>query len=272
MSTPRPIRHGCVVAGDSPASCKPVRRGKIARNSTAILASLFFMGLLLVAGNVAQGQASASSSSEESGTMGAELAKQSREAAGEEQDQFKHSASVQLVAKLTGLSLEHAYWLCVLFNFAVVAGTVVYFSKKNLPNVFRNRTASIQQAMQEARRASEDANRRLSEIETRLSRLGSEIAAMGAAAEKEAIAEEARIKAAAEEDARKIVESAEHEIAAAAKLARRELTAYAANLAVSLAAKQMKVDAATDQALVREFAKELSPGPGGGAKTGQDGD
>ena len=179
---------------------------------------------------------------------------------------------MQLVAKLTGLSLEHAYWLCVLFNFAVVAGTVVYFSKKNLPNVFRNRTASIQQAMQEARRASEDANRRLSEIETRLSRLGSEIAAMGAAAEKEAIAEEARIKAAAEEDARKIVESAEHEIAAAAKLARRELTAYAANLAVSLAAKQMKVDAATDQALVREFAKELSPGPGGGAKTGQDGD
>jgi F0F1-type ATP synthase membrane subunit b/b' len=55
-------------------------------------------------------------------------------------------------------------------------------------------------------------------------------------------------------------------------MARRELTAYAANLAVSLAAKQMKVDAATDQALVREFAKELSPGPGGGAKTGQDGD
>ena len=141
----------------------------------------------------------------------------------------------------------------------MIAGTVVYFSKKNLPSVFRNRTASIQKAMQEARQASEDANRRLAEIENRLSRLDSEIAAMGAAAEKEAVAEEARIKAAAEEDARKIVESAEQEIAAAAKLARRELTAYAANLAVSLAAKQIKVDAATDQALVREFAKELSP-------------
>ena len=75
------------------------------------------------------------------------------------------------------------------------------------------------------------------------------------AAEKEAAAEEARIKAAAEEDARKIVESAEQEIAAAAKLARRELTAYAANLAVYLAARQIKVDASTDQALVREFAQ-----------------
>jgi F-type H+-transporting ATPase subunit b len=273
MFTPRLIGCCCVAAGDSPASREPVCRGHVVRNSTAPLASLFLMGLLLVAGNVAQGQASASSSPEKSSSANAELAKESREAAGEdEQAQFKHSASVQLVAKLTGLSLEHAYWLCVLFNFAVIAGTVVYFSKKNLPGAFRNRTASIQQAMREARQASEDANRRLAEIENRLSRLDSEIAAMGAAAEKEAIAEEARIKAAAEEDARKIVESAEHEIAAAAKLARRELTSYAANLAVSLAAKQMKVDTATDQALVREFAKELSPGPGGGAKTGQDGD
>ena len=238
------------------------------RTAHLIVASLFLAGLLLCAG--AQAQAAAP---EEPATMNAELAKESREAAGEEQDQFKHSPSVQLVAKLTGLSLQHAYWLCVLFNFAVVAGTVVYFSKKHLPNVFRNRTASIQKAMEEARQASQEANRRLDEIESRLSRLGTEIAGMGAAAEKEAIAEETRIKAAAEEDARKIVESAEQEITAAAKLARRELTAYAANLAVSLAARQMKVDTATDQALVREFAKELSPNNpnGGGSKTGQDG-
>ncbi len=96
---------------------------------------------------------------------------------------------------------------------------------------------------------------------------------MRATAEKDAVAEEARIKAAAEEDARKIVESAEQEIAAAAKSARRELTNFAADLAVSLAAKQIKVDAATDQALVRGFAQELSPqNPNGGEpKTGQDG-
>ena len=272
MPRSRRIRQGYVAAGDSPASPVPVGRRRAIRK--AILATLFSLGLLLVAVNVAQAQASASSGPEEPATMNGQLARESREAAGEEQDQFKQSPSVQLVAKLTGLSLEHAYWLCVLFNFAVVAGTIVYFSKKNLPNIFRNRTATIQKAMQEARQASEEANRRLDEIESRLSRLGSEIAAMGAAAEKEAIAEEARIKAAAEEDARKIVESAEQEITAAAKLARRELTAYAANLAVSLAAKQMKVDTATDQALVREFAKELSPKSpgGGGAKAGQDGD
>ena len=200
-------------------------------------------------------------------TANAELAKQSREAAAEdEQAQFKHSWMVLWVAKITGLSLDNAYWLCVVLNFAIVAGAVVYFSKKNLPGMFRNRTAFIQKAMQEARQASEDANRRLAEIETRLSRLDSEIAGMRASAEKEAVAEEARIKAAAEEDGRKIVESAEQEIAAAAKLARRELTTYAANLAVSLAARQIKVDPATDQALVQGFARSFRRRSG---RTGQ---
>jgi F-type H+-transporting ATPase subunit b len=235
-----------------------------ARGHIAILASLFLF-LVLSYGARAQANPSSASPEHSATAMNGEPAKESREAAAEDDDQtqFKHSASVQTVAKLTGLSLDQAYWLCVVLNFAIVAGAVVYLSKKNLPGMFRNRTASIQKAMQEARQASEDASRRLGEIETRLSRLDSEIAGMRATAETEAVAEEARIKAAAEEDGRKIVESAEQEIAAAAKLARRELTNYAANLAVSLAARQIKVDPATDQALVQGFACELSPKSGG---------
>jgi F-type H+-transporting ATPase subunit b len=175
-----------------------------------------------------------------------------------DEEQFKHSASVQLVARITGLSLENAYWLSVVLNFAVIAILIFWVMKKNLPGVFRNRTASIQKAMEEARKASEDANRRLGEIEARLSRFDAEIGQMRAVAEKEAGEEEQRIKAAAEEDARKIVESAEQEIAAAAKAARRELTAFAADLAVTLARKQIQVDATTDQALVGDFAQQLS--------------
>ena len=238
------------------------------RHVRRLLAALFLSVVLSASLGNAQAPESSSAHSEPVVGRHSELAKESRVAEGEdEQAQFKQSASVQWVAKVTGLSLENAYWLCVLLNFAVIAGAVIYFSKKNLPSLFRNRTATIQKAMQEARQASEEANRRLAEIENRLSRLSAEIAGMTATAEKEAAAEELRIKAAAEEDARKIVESAEQEIAAAAKLARRELTAYAANLAVSLAARQMKVDTATDQALVRGFANELSPK----TKTGQDG-
>jgi F0F1-type ATP synthase membrane subunit b/b' len=88
-------------------------------------------------------------------------------------------------------------------------------------------------------------------------KLDVDIAMMRDAAEKEGAAEEARIQAAAEEDARKIVASAEQEIAAAAKSARRQLTAYAADLAVGLARKQIRVDAGTDQALVNNFAAQL---------------
>jgi F-type H+-transporting ATPase subunit b len=185
-------------------------------------------------------------------------AKSRESSGGDEEAEFKHSASVQLVARITGLSLENAYWLCVVLNFAVIAGLIVWVSKKNLPALFRQRTESIQKAMQEAHKASEEANQRLSDIETRLSRLGSEIEKMQATAEQESVAEEARIRAAAEDDARKVVRSAEEEIAAAALAARRELKAYAADLAVSLASQQIQVDAATDKALIRNFANQLS--------------
>ena len=192
-------------------------------------------------------------------SLSQQLVRESREAADEDdQSQFKHSPSVQLVARLTGLDLEHAYWVCVLLNFVVIGLGIFWLLKKNLPGLFRDRTASIQKAMEDARKTSEDANRRLAEVEARLSRLDLEIGGMRAAAETEAAAEEQRIKTAAEEDRRKIVESAEQEIAAAAKSARRELTSYAADLAVSLAKKQIHVDASTDQALLRNFANQLS--------------
>jgi F-type H+-transporting ATPase subunit b len=184
----------------------------------------------------------------------------------DESAQFKHSASVQLLSRITGLSLDGAYWLAVILNFAIVAGIIVWASKKNLPAMFRNRTASIQKSLDEARKASEDANRRLSDIESRLGHLDDEIHQMRAASEKEALAEEERIKASAAEEARRISESATQEIAAATKVARRELTAYAADLAVSLASKQIHVDTSTDQALVRRFAQQVSNDGGSGKK------
>jgi F-type H+-transporting ATPase subunit b len=200
--------------------------------------------------------------------LGRQLAEESRQAAGEDETaKFKQSPSVQLVARLTGLSLQHAYWLSVVLNFAVIAGVLVWAGKKYLPGFFRLRAEQIQSAIEEARKASQEANRRLAEIEARLSHLDAEIAELRATAEKDGAAEEARIRAAAEEDARKIVQSTEQEIAAAAKAARRELAAYAASLAVALAAKRIEIDRPTDQGLVRDFigqlAAEAGPRKGG---------
>jgi F-type H+-transporting ATPase subunit b len=194
-----------------------------------------------------------------------QLAHETREAAGEEKDEteeFKKSASVQMIARLTGLSLGNAYLFSVVLNFAVIAAIIIWAGRKYLPGMFHDRTAAIQKAMQEAQKASDEARRRLAEIESRLMRLDGEIGMMRDAAEKESAAEEVRIQAAAQEDARKMVESAQHEIASAAKTARRELTAYAADLAVGLAQKQIHVDAATDRTLVRNFADELGSSTG----------
>jgi len=219
-----------------------------------------------------QEQPTSSQSSEQAGTKSKksrgpaqQLAHESREAAGEEEDQtaeFKRSASVVLIARLTGMSLQHAYWFSVLLNFVVIAGVIVWAGRKYLPGAFRDRTAAIQKAMQEAQKASEEARRRLADIESRLMKLDVEIGMMRDAAEREAAAEEARIQAAAKEDAAKIIESAQQEIAAAIKSARRELTAYAADLAVALAKKQIRVDVSTDQALVNNFAGQLGAAQG----------
>jgi F-type H+-transporting ATPase subunit b len=200
-----------------------------------------------------------------------QLVHQSREAAGEEKnetEEFKRSPAVSWVSKVTGLPLTRAYWLCVITNFVVIFVVIVWAARKALPGLFRARTAAIQKAMQEAQKASAEARAKLAEIESRLARLDSEIAAIRDAAEKEGAAEEQRIKAAAEEDARKIVAAAEQEIAAAAKAARRQLTAYAGDLAVSLAQKQIRVDAATDQALVRNFASQLGTSASGTSASG----
>jgi len=230
----------------------------------AIIALLVLSCVSLVWASVHRSPAPAQNQSgadaEKSAGPARQLVHESREAAGEgkdEMDEFKHSSSVGWISRITGLNLQQSYWLCVVLNFAVIAGVIIWAGRKYLPGLLRDRTAAIQRAMQEAQKASAEARHRLAEIEARLQRLDVEIGAMRDAAEKEGAAEEARIQAAAEEDARKIVASAEQEITAAVKAARRQLTAHAADLAVALAQKQIRVDAATDQALVRNFAGQL---------------
>jgi F-type H+-transporting ATPase subunit b len=244
-----------------------------------VLRSLFLLTLLSSLAAVsspafvqAQDQSSAAASSSEQKqaepehkSIGGELAKEEREATGadeEENANLKHSAVVQKLAKLTGLNVHQAHMLAMILNFAIIVFVVVWFGRKALPGMLRNRNESIQRALEEARAASQEANRRLAEIESRLRQLDVEIGQIQAHAEKEAEAEEARIKSAAEDDIRKVVEAAEQEIAAAAKLARRELTSHTADLAIALARKQIHVDNNTDQVLVRNFASKLSQGGG----------
>lgn len=141
---------------------------------------------------------------------------------------------------------------------------VVWAIRKFLPGLVQNRNDSIQRALEEARAASHDANRRLAEIENRLRQLDVEIGQMQATAEKEAAAEEVRIQKSTEDDVSKVVLAAKQEIDTAAKQARRELSNYTAGLAITLASRQINVDANTDQVLVRSFTSKLAPNDDGG--------
>jgi len=175
----------------------------------------------------------------------------------EENIQFKYSSIVRKVAAATGLSKEAVYWIFLVINFVILAAGLAWVVKKALPNGFAPRTAEIQKGIEEARKASAEAGARLGEIEGRLAKLDAEIAELRTAAEADFRVEEERIKAAAEQDARNVITAAEQEIAAAARTAQRELKSFVAGLAVDLAEKKIKVDDATDQALVRGFASQL---------------
>lgn len=206
--------------------------------------------------------------------FGVPLAEESREAAKEAEtgdsqekmiEELKASPSVRWMSNLLHIDHVSGYWVGIGLDFVILALLIGWGLKKSLPATFRARTNAIKKGIEEARRASEDANQRLAKIEERLAKLDDEVSAMRAAAEKEAAEEEQRILAAAEQDKQRIVAAAESEIAAAAKMAQRDLKAFAADLAVSLAERRIHVDQATDQALVRSFSDQL------GVTAGKDG-
>ena len=197
-------------------------------------------------------------------SIGGELAKETREAEGEDQEEnqnLKHSTMVQKLAKVTGLTVHQAHVVALVLNFAIIVFLVFWFGRKVLPAMLVKRSESIRRSLEEARAASQEASKRLSDIENRLRHMDEEIASMQAVAEKEAEGEEARIQKAAEDELRKVVQAAEQEIAAAAKQVRRELSTHTADLALALARKQINVDSNTDQVLVRNFASNLADKP-----------
>lgn len=156
-----------------------------------------------------------------------------------------------------GLSHDTSFGVSLALNFLGIIAVFYVLLRAKIPQMFRDRTAAIQKAMKEAQSASAEASARLNAIEQRLAKLDAEVTEIKAGAEREAAAEEGRIRAAAEEDKQKVVAAAESEISAIARSARHELKSFAASLAVDIAAHKIKVDDATDQALVRSFAGHL---------------
>ena len=175
----------------------------------------------------------------------------------DETEQYKHSAMVQKIGKMAGMSTETAATVFEVGNFAVLALAIGFLLVKILPKTFRDRTSVIQKSLVDARTATEQATLRLNSVENRLSHLDEQITAMKAQAEKDSAADEMRIRVALEDETQKIVAAAEQEIAAASMQARRQLQQYAAELAIEQAARKLVISAETDRLLVQNFARRL---------------
>src|SRR5215471_13386471 len=185
-----------------------------ANAATRLLLALALVSLCVVAPrrSVARIQEQPPSSAKQSSPPGPaeDLAKETREAAGEEEENatLKHSSMVLKLARAAGISPHTAHMAAFAFNFALIIFLIYWLGRKSIPQMFRDRTASIQKALQEARSASQDANRRLADIESRLQKLDGEISQMQGVAEKEAAEEERRIQKASEEESEKIISTA----------------------------------------------------------------
>ena len=133
---------------------------------------------------------------------------------------------------------------------------------KGLPRAraaFESRSRLIRLTMEQAQQLAADSQNRLAEIENRFTHLDSEIAALRAVVEAATLQQEQELLAATTNDIERLLANSEHEIARAAERARRELIAFAAGLATSIASQSVRVDERTDKDLVRFLVNAMEP-------------
>lgn len=144
-------------------------------------------------------------------------------------------------------------------HFAIVFGVLGYFAWKYAPGFFAARAGTIRRELEEASRAFEESRARLTGIEQHLEQIDQEIERLSEEATQELAAERERIHAAGQIEAEKILAAARMEIEATTRAATAEMKAYAARLAVQLAAAQIReqMTPARQARTVERFVKGL---------------
>ena len=146
-----------------------------------------------------------------------------------------------------------------LFNFLVLLGGMIYFLKTPLTNYLTSRSEQIRSDLLHAAATREAATKELADIDARMRSLPAELEALKARGKEEIAAEQARIKAAAEAERRRLVEQAGLEIAQQTRAARRELQEFAATLAVDVARARLATEMtdADQSRLVERYAAQV---------------
>lgn len=150
------------------------------------------------------------------------------------------------------------YWKWA--NFAILVAVVGYLANKNLGAYFAARNAEIQKGITEAAEMKADVAKRTAAMEARFANLEADIDKLRQDARAEMQHEAERIEQETAQLAAKIHAQAEQEIASMTALARQELRAYSADLALSLAEELIRrqLNPELQGQLVQRFGGELS--------------
>lgn len=144
-------------------------------------------------------------------------------------------------------------------NFAILAGTLVYFLRSPIAKYLRDRGAQIRGDLVNAAEMKQTAAAQIEEIDRKMKALPGELEALRAQGAQEIAAEEQRIRAAAAAERDRLLEQARREIDLQVKAAERELVSHAADLAVGVAAERIKKNITDEdqKRLVDRYVEQL---------------
>lgn len=146
-----------------------------------------------------------------------------------------------------------------LFNFTVLVGALVYFLRAPIAAYLSSRGTVIRQELVTAAELRASASAQLAEIQAKMSALPGELDALRRQGAEDVKAEEARIAEAAVAERKRLLDQTRREIETRLRIAKRELTEHAAQLAVQVAETRIKRSITADDQirLVDRYASQL---------------
>ncbi len=127
-----------------------------------------------------------------------------------------------------------------IFNFAVLAGGLVYLLRSPFADYLKNRAVRIRSDLANARQMRDEASAQMAKIDERLKALPSEIDALKRRGTAEATAEQARMREATEAERQRLIDQARREVESQVRTAERMLLKRAGELAVNVATERVR--------------------------------
>ena len=133
-----------------------------------------------------------------------------------------------------------------LLNFAILAGVLVYFLRQPIAEYLKTRSTQIRQDLVTAAEMRRTAAAQLEQIQQQLASLPAELEALRTRGAEDTAAEEVRIAETAKTERARLLDQTRREIQMRLRVARRELTEHAAQLAVQVAEQRIKRNITAD--------------------------